>query len=221
MNKESKEMKESIGQESFEDLAQYLVKMNEAFQQSAASAVNKHVTCRNWLNGYYIVHYEQNGSDRATYGDNLIRKLAEKLHMKGYSYRDLQLYKQFYLAYKNLMSEIARYVYSYPEIVQSLIAQYGNKPLQLVTEPQEYQGAKIVQSVIAQSGNESIAVPPVKLFNRLSFTHFVQLLPIENPLERAFYEIECMKGVWSTRELKRQIESNYFKRSGLTRIAVA
>ena len=217
MNKESKEMKESIGQESFEDLAQYLVKMNEAFQQSAASAVNKHVTCRNWLNGYYIVHYEQNGSDRATYGDNLIRKLAEKLHMKGYSYRDLQLYKQFYLAYKNLMSEIARYVYSYPEIVQSLIAQYGNKPLQLVSEPQEYQGAKIVQSVIAQSGNESIAVPPVKLFNRLSFTHFVQLLPIENPLERAFYEIECMKGVWSTRELKRQIESNYFKRSGLSR----
>lgn len=217
MNRESKEMKESIGQESFEDLAQYLVKMNEAFQQSAASAVNKHVTCRNWLNGYYIVHYEQNGSDRATYGDNLIRKLAEKLHMKGYSYRDLQLYKQFYLAYKNLMSEIARYVYSYPEIVQSLIAQYGNKPLQLVSEPQEYQGAKIVQSVIAQSGNESIAVPPVKLFNRLSFTHFVQLLPIENPLERAFYEIECMKGVWSTRELKRQIESNYFKRSGLSR----
>ena len=54
MNKESKEMKESIGQESFEDLAQYLVKMNEAFQQSAASAVNKHVTCRNWLNGYFI-----------------------------------------------------------------------------------------------------------------------------------------------------------------------
>ena len=217
MNKESKEMKESIGQESFEDLAQYLVKMNEAFQQSAASAVNKHVTCRNWLNGYYIVHYEQNGSDRATYGDNLIRKLAEKLHMKGYSYRDLQLYKQFYLAYKNLMSEIARYVYSYPEIVQSLIAQYGNKPLQLVSEPQEYQGAKIVQSVIAQSRNESIAVPPVKLFNQLSFTHFVQLLPIEDHLERAFYEIECMKGVWSTRELKRQIESDYFKRSGFSR----
>ena len=50
-----------------------------------------------------------------------------------------------------------------------------------------------------------------------SYTHFVQLLHIEDPLERAFYEIECMKGVWCTRELKRQIESNYFKRSGLSR----
>ena len=49
--------------------------MNEAFQQSVASAVNKHVTCRNWLNGFYIVHYEQHGSDRAKYGEGLIVKL--------------------------------------------------------------------------------------------------------------------------------------------------
>ena len=63
-------------QESFEELAQSLKTMNEAFQQSAASAVNKHVTCRNWLNGFYIVHYEQNGSDRAKYGEKLLQNFG-------------------------------------------------------------------------------------------------------------------------------------------------
>lgn len=38
-------------QESFDQLAQSLRSMNDAFQQSAASAINKHVTCRNWLSG--------------------------------------------------------------------------------------------------------------------------------------------------------------------------
>ena len=75
-------------QESFEQLAQSLRSMNIAFQQSAASAINKHVTCRNWLNGYYIVHYEQNGSDRAKYGEKLLQKLAERLKIKGNSYKE-------------------------------------------------------------------------------------------------------------------------------------
>ena len=62
----------------------------------------------------------------------------------------------------------------------------------------------MVQSPITQSETtEKVVVPADKLFNRLSYTHFVQLLPIEDPLERTFYEIECIKGVWSTRELTR------------------
>jgi predicted nuclease of restriction endonuclease-like (RecB) superfamily len=43
------------------------------------------------------------------------------------------------------------------------------------------------------------------------------LLEISDPLKRAFYEIECIKGNWSMRELKRQIASLYFERSGLSR----
>ena len=212
MNKGNKEMKKAVGQESFEDLAQYLVKMNEAFLRSAASAVNKHVTCRNWLNGFYIVHYEQNGSDRAKYGENLLQKLSERLRMKGYSYRDLRLYRQFFQTYMNMQPAILEYVINDPEIWQPPIAKL---------ESAESGTDKIWQSVIAKlptkDENHDIIVPADNLFNRLSYTHFVQLLPIEDPLERAFYEIECMNGVWSTRELKRQIESNYFKRSGLSR----
>jgi predicted nuclease of restriction endonuclease-like (RecB) superfamily len=202
-------------EESFDQLAQSLRSMNDAFQQSAASAINKHVTSRNWLNGYYIVHYEQNGSDRAKYGEKLLQKLAERLKMKGYSYRDLRLYRQFFLTYKRMQSPIIGYILEGTQNWQSAIAKLD--------------GAEIWQSLIAKLGSREIGQSPIvqsdievivpadKLFNRLSYTHFVQLLPIEDPLERTFYEIECIKGVWSTRELKRQIDSGYFIRSGLSR----
>jgi predicted nuclease of restriction endonuclease-like (RecB) superfamily len=54
------------------------------------------------------------------------------------------------------------------------------------------------------------------LVQRLSFTHFVELLALEDPLKRAFYEIECIRGNWSVRALKRQIATLYYERSGLS-----
>ena len=73
--------------ETFENLAHSLETIDDIFRQSADNAINKHVTCRNWLNGYYIVHYEQNGSDRAKYGAKLLQNLSERLNKQGYSYR--------------------------------------------------------------------------------------------------------------------------------------
>ena len=52
------------------------------------------------------------------------------------------------------------------------------------------------------------------LFNRLSFTHFAAILPCKDPLQRAFYETMAIRGTWSVRELQRQIDSNYYVRSG-------
>jgi len=55
------------------------------------------------------------------------------------------------------------------------------------------------------------------LLNRLSYSHLELLTELPEPLKRAFYEIECIKGGWSVRELERQIASLYFERSGLSR----
>ena len=55
-----------------------------------------------------------------------------------------------------------------------------------------------------------------KIISQLSYTHIEQLLPIQDPLKRAFYEVECIKGIWSVRELKRQINSLYFERCGMS-----
>jgi len=70
-------------------------------------------------------------------------------------------------------------------------------------------------SVTTQLKNQPFN-PPQKILTKLSYTHIEQLLNIDNPLKRTFYELECIKGTWSVRELKRQINSLYFERSGLS-----
>jgi predicted nuclease of restriction endonuclease-like (RecB) superfamily len=54
------------------------------------------------------------------------------------------------------------------------------------------------------------------LLKHLSFTHFAELVKIDNPLKRAFYEVEGIRGKWSVRQLKRQIETLLFERTGLS-----
>ena len=60
----------------------------------------------------------------------------------------------------------------------------------------------------------SVKAAPQMIFDRLSFTHIVRILHVEEPLQRAFYAVEAMRGPWSVRELQRQIDSNYYERSG-------
>ncbi len=67
-----------------------------------------------------------------------------------------------------------------------------------------------------KSAISEFAVDAKVLIERLSFTHLVELLAIEDPLKRAFYEVECMRGNWAVRALKRQIATLYFERSGLS-----
>src|SRR5260370_10026929 len=56
-----------------------------------------------------------------------------------------------------------------------------------------------------------------KLFRELPWTHFLELIRIDDPLKRAFYEVEALKNRWSVRELKRQLDSLLYERVGLSR----
>lgn len=47
-------------------------------------------------------------------------------------------------------------------------------------------------------------IPADRLFNRLSSTHLNTISGIENPVKRAFYEMETIRGCWSVKELERQ-----------------
>jgi predicted nuclease of restriction endonuclease-like (RecB) superfamily len=57
---------------------------------------------------------------------------------------------------------------------------------------------------------------PYSVIERLSYTHIEQLVEIKDGDKRLFYEVECTRGNWSVRELKRQIASLYYERSGLS-----
>ncbi len=55
------------------------------------------------------------------------------------------------------------------------------------------------------------------LSDQLSWSHYVELLSVEDDLERRFYEKECIREKWSFRELKRQINSALFYRIALSK----
>ncbi|MDR0873359.1 MAG: PDDEXK nuclease domain-containing protein [Prevotellaceae bacterium] len=197
---------------NFIALKQGIEQLSNSFRQSVAVAINSHLTIRNWLIGYYIVKFEQNGEDRAKYGAKLLQNLAESFNNEGLSYRNLRLFRQFYLVYPQVEFYIPAFLQRhYGEIWQSPTAK-----LQLP----EFQSIEIGHSVSAQfkeQKNEIPTLPVEKLIHKLSFTHLSLLFPIDNPLKRVFYEMECIKGTWSVRELKRQIDSLYFERMGLSR----
>ena len=76
-----------------------------------------------------------------------------------------------------------------------------------------------------QTGNSPISIgefdpgpSPVRPEHllRLSWTHFIELIRIDDPLKRAFYEAECLEGNWSIRQLQRQIGSLLYERTGLS-----
>ena len=191
-------------------LVNSILSVNTALRNTAAKAINKCVTARNWLIGYYIVNYEQNGEDKAEYGERILQSLAERLGDDGLSYRNLRLYRQFYLTFPELGTSIGHFVLSQSSILQPVVAKLQNI---------ENESNKIWHPAVAKSNNEEnlSLIAPEQVFNSLSYSHLIQLLNITDPLEKAFYEIEAIKGIWSKRELKRQIDSQLYLRTGISK----
>ncbi|MCF0039003.1 PDDEXK nuclease domain-containing protein [Dyadobacter fanqingshengii] len=181
--------------------------------QNAIKAINKHVTLKNWLVGFYIVEFEQNGEDKAKYGDKLLQRLSDSLNQNAYSARNLRLCRQFYLLY--------------PEISQIIGSQLGQLGIggasiwqlpiaKLLTVDNELLNRGNAVFARGADNGSNVQVDLEKLIDRLSYTHLVQLFPLNSTEKRSFYESECIKGNWSVSELKRQINTLYYERSGMS-----
>ena len=77
------------------------------------------------------------------------------------------------------------------------------------------QSDEIWQSAIAKL--EEWSTPADRLFYRLNYTCLAYLTSIDNPLKRAFYEQETIRGCWTQKELDRQVSSQYYERMGLSK----
>lgn len=193
---------------NFGSLVSVIEQTHQHFQQQAVKAVNVSLTVRNWLVGYYIVTFEQKGEDRAVYGSKLLSNLAESSkNIKGFDERSFRNFRMFYKLYPHLQTYIASNLPSMP-IWGSLTTE-----LSLNHENEDF---AIMQSLTTESKSLDFLVPAEKIISQLSYSHIEQLLPIQDSLKRAFYEVECIKGIWSVRELKRQINSLYFERCGMS-----
>ena len=54
------------------------------------------------------------------------------------------------------------------------------------------------------------------LVSKLSFSHINEIMKVDDPLARYFYEQESIKCTWSVRELRRQISTNLYIRAGIS-----
>jgi hypothetical protein len=68
------------------------------------------LTLRNWLIGYYIVEFEQNGEDRAKYGEKLLQNIEKRLNTKGLNEKRFREYRRIYMAYPQIGEEIANFL---------------------------------------------------------------------------------------------------------------
>lgn len=87
---------------NFELLVNTIQNTHNQLQQNMMKSINKHLTIRNWLVGFYIVEFEQNGSDRAKYGERLLTELAKAVNLKGLAETNPKLSRQFYLIYPQI-----------------------------------------------------------------------------------------------------------------------
>ena len=194
----------------FESLVGQINQVQEVLQAQAAHAINLTLTARNWLVGYYIVEFEQHGEDRAKYGDNLLKNLAKRLNRRGFGERRLYEFRLLYMIYPQIGQLIADHI---AKNNQQDILRLPTAKLQI---DENHEDGKL-RLPTAKSNGEEWQTPADRLFNRLSATHLVLLSNIKNPLKRAFYEQETIRGCWTVKELDRQISSQYYERMGLSK----
>jgi predicted nuclease of restriction endonuclease-like (RecB) superfamily len=191
------------------DISTLLGNIQEAhqwFAGQAARQINTALTMRNWIIGMYLFEYEQKGQDRAQYGAALYANIAErakKMGLKGMSKSNLYGFQGFYL--------------TYPQIFQFLAGKFQSIENQEVLRLTEHASEQI-DIVQSKTGKYSQVAPNDigLLINRLTYTHFVELLRCDTELKRTFYETQALINNWNVRELRRAMDSLLFERTGLS-----
>jgi len=190
--------------DDFDALVGSIVDIHQQARDFAAKAVNVGLTLRNWLIGNRIVEFEQRGDVRAAYGESLIDTLSERLATNGLprvTSRELRRYRQLYQVYPRMWESVN----------PKSLAETGFNEFLLRSD---FLTIPIRESLTPESQIVEPATP--QLIYRLSFTHLSELIQLSDSTQRRFYEIECIRGNWSVRELRRQIASLYYERSGLS-----
>jgi predicted nuclease of restriction endonuclease-like (RecB) superfamily len=182
--------KKSISTKSYQPLLAGIAKVLKEARRQAARSANAILTATYWEIGRRIIEFEQRGKTRAKYGIALLERLSKDLTKKfgkGFSVDNLENMRLFYLVY-----------------------------------PQDRISETLSRKLIGQRNSETpsrnfIMQDLASVFT-LSWSHYV-LLVKRNPSDdaRAFYETEALHGGWSVRQLDRQINSQFYERTALSK----
>ncbi len=198
-------MNENKLQTSEENLFERISALIEQSRNSVKTVVNTAMVYTYYHVGKYIVEDEQQGNQRAEYGKAVLKKLSKKLTDRlgnGWGYSNLRQIRQFYITYSDLTNAVC-------QIKNTTNVRYDKQCLP---------NFEIVDSIFKipdnnKNENHCLSVPTFSL----SWSHYLILMRVSDPMARSFYEIVCREQDWSVRQLNRQVNSSLYERLALSR----
>ena len=190
--------------EGYDSIVSELSDLIESARHVSARSVNAVMTASYWEIGRRIVESEQRGKKRAGYGEALLERLAADLTAKfgrGFGARNLWLMRRFFVHWPE------------DQILQTVSAESQSVP------QGPLKSSEIVQTSSAESSFKRLK-QLVRYFP-LPWSHYVRLMGISSGEARRFYETEALRGGWSVRQLDRQISSQFYERTALSRNKVS
>jgi predicted nuclease of restriction endonuclease-like (RecB) superfamily len=176
----------------YDGLVSDLVELLAAARSAAARAVNAVMTATYWEIGRRIVEHEQGGERRAGYGEELLARLAEDLTRRfgrGFSLANLERMRLFYLVYGDTRISATLSRESSPDQKSVTLSRESDHPA------------------------DDAGLPRFPL----TWSHYLKLITLENPNARSFYEAEALRSGWTVRQLRRQIGTQFYERTALSR----
>ncbi len=176
--------------ENYPAIRNEIVDLLKSARQMAVRNVNSLMTAAYWEIGRRIVQFEQQGEARADYGEQLIEQLATDLSRqfgRGFGSTNLKQMRSFYLAW----------------------------PEQKIRQtPSDESSSPIFINVI-DPGSSGIGALAARF--SLPWSAYVRLITVKKPEARTFYETEALRSGWSVRQLDRQIQSQFYERTSLSK----
>lgn len=181
------------------DLVGGIATLLEAARRSSTRVVNTVMTATYWEIGRRIVEHEQGGEERAEYGEAVLARLSNDLTTRfgrGFGVVNLSQMKKFYLLWPAAAILQTSYEKSSAEKKATASRISGSQKLQTLSE-------------------KSLARTASRF--PLPWSAYVRLIAVKNEHARAFYETECLRAGWSVRQLDRQVQSQFYERTALSR----
>lgn len=169
-----------------------IVELLDAARQAAARSVNALMTASYWEIGRRIVEAEQQGKRRAGYGEQLIARLSADLTARfgrGFSADNLENMRRFFLAY----------------------------PRSAISETPSRKSGSELPARKSESASRKLGLSELAQIFTLPWSAYVRLQSVKDDHARQFYEAEALRGGWSVRQLDRQIGSQFYERTALSK----
>ena len=189
----------------YTDLISEIKQLVEQARQIISREINTELILTYWNVGKLIVLREKEENIDEKSSRQLILDLSKELSIhvgKGFSRSNLFAMRRFYQLYKLVQTPSGH------KPVENVQASSGQKSRKLAAK------GKTKIKLTTQADMENIGKT---ISFQLSWSHYCELIKIDNDLERSFYQQQSINENWSVRELQRQKDTALFERIALSK----